>query len=371
MFDLSRLRPRSLQARLAACLFYLFGSSAAPAQQAGWQVKGRLMGGAKDAAGIDLKKSKDVSGIACTTEAGFPRICLIVDDESPGAQIVIVKDGEIIAGDFIPLVTDVVTDRKGLAKVAELDAEAVAYSEGAFYVTGSHGRPRKTDDGSPASNAKAAVTRRLFRIVLPAGAVDPSTGRLTGAPIVTASGGLETMLRSEGALNTAFDAALATSGLGVEGLAVAGGELHVGLRSPVLDGRAVILSAPLDLAFGGGSLGKARIQTVDLGTDRAGGVRGIRDLVAYKDGFLIIAGPMLDPPDETYVIQKGDYAIYRLAGHAATRLLDLDGYAVDGENKVKPEALLPLDEADGTLRALILFDGPTNGAGRTIRIPLR
>lgn len=373
MFDFSQLKPGRLQARLAAAVLSLVGSGAAPAQQTEWQVKGRLMGGAKNAAGTEFKKSTDVSGIACTTETGFPRICLIVDDESPGAQIVIMKDGEMIAGDFIQLIAEVHTAKDGQEKLAELDAEAVAYSEGAFYVTGSHGRPRKTDDGLSSSSAKAAMTRRLFRIVLPTGSVDLSTGKLSGAPIVTASSELEKLFESDAALTASFDAALAKSGLGVEGLAVTGNELHIGLRSPVLDGCAVMVTAPLDLVFSPSSSSscKSRIQSVDLGRDTTGGVRGIRDLVAYKDGFLIIAGPMLDPDEKAYVIQKGDYTIYRQVGNATTKLLDLDGYVIDREIKVKPEALLPLDEKDGTLRALILFDGPMNGAGRTVAIPLK
>lgn len=344
------------------------------AQDKVWAVKGKLLGKPTDKTGLDMKKSKDVSGIACATESGFPRVCLIADDESQGAQIVILNDGGMIAGDFIRLVTDVYTDKHDEVKAAELDAEAVAYSDGAFYVTGSHGRPRKTDDGSAASDAKAAVTRRLFRIVIPAGAVDPATGRLAAAPTVTASTELERLFQNDGALSASFDAALAESGLGVEGLAVAEKTLHVGLRSPVPDGRAVILSAPLDLIFPsgpGGGAGKAGIQTIDLGRDKTGGVRGIRDLVAYKGGFLLIAGPMLDPKPDTYLIQTGDYAIYRHLGNVTTKLLDLDGYVIDGENKVKPEALLPLDETNGVLRALVLFDGPAEGSGRTIRIPLQ
>jgi len=61
-----------------------------------WKVHNKLLGKPKDAAGLESKKSEDVSGIACAA-SGFPRLCLIVDDETQGAQIVIVNDGDLIA----------------------------------------------------------------------------------------------------------------------------------------------------------------------------------------------------------------------------------------------------------------------------------
>ena len=360
-----------LYLRFAACLIALVASAtlvgSVLAQSPPWPVKGKLIGGARDT-GTDLKKSEDVSGIACASDTGFPRLCLIVDDESQGAQIVILKDGEILAGDYIRLITDVYED-KGRQKAAELDAEAVAYADGTFYVTGSHGRPRNTDDATAAADGKAAATRRIFQIKFPDGSIDLATGRLRGSPTILPSTKLATLLGTS--LNTAFDAALKANGLTIEGLAVTERTLHVGMRGPVLpDGRdknrdkAAILSMPLDSIFGEGS-GQPTIVLLDLAKD-SGEVRGIRDLVAYKGGFLIIAGPVLDPANGDAPIQAGDYAIYRHIAGQTTKLLDLPGYGA----KVKPEALLPLDEANGTMRALLLFDGPDEGGGRTVTFKL-
>jgi hypothetical protein len=61
-----------------------------------WPVRGKLQG-------KNGKKSKDVSGIACATAHGFPRACLVIDDNMQEAQFVTVKDGEIVAGDVVPL----------------------------------------------------------------------------------------------------------------------------------------------------------------------------------------------------------------------------------------------------------------------------
>ena len=52
------------------------------------------------------KVAEDLSGIACTTESGFPRTCLLIDDEQQSAQVVTLSEGEITAGRLIPLIDD-------------------------------------------------------------------------------------------------------------------------------------------------------------------------------------------------------------------------------------------------------------------------
>ena len=92
-----------------------------------WQINGTLFGEGS-------KTSKNLSGIACRKGKGFPRECLVIDDELQSAQFVKLKDGEINAGDRVELTT-------GL----ELDGEGIAYSDGFYYVIGSHGYPRRPD----------------------------------------------------------------------------------------------------------------------------------------------------------------------------------------------------------------------------------
>jgi hypothetical protein len=50
--------------------------------------------------------SKDVSGIACAVQRGFPRGCLVIDDNLQATQFVKVEDGEIQVGDMMPLIDD-------------------------------------------------------------------------------------------------------------------------------------------------------------------------------------------------------------------------------------------------------------------------
>src|SRR4051812_28512935 len=66
-----------------------------------WKVKEKIFGESKKVGSVkdddDAKKSEDVSGLACAG-TGFPRLCLVVDDESQGAQVVILEDGELKVG---------------------------------------------------------------------------------------------------------------------------------------------------------------------------------------------------------------------------------------------------------------------------------
>src|SRR5262245_60984331 len=118
----------SLLGLLMACSLAASASlieSAAFAKECeGWNVDRKLLGKQKDP-DSEPKKSKNVSGVACATGSGFPRICLIVDDETQGTQAVVVDDGEMTAGQFIRLIYD---SHDG--ELVELDAEGVAYSDG-------------------------------------------------------------------------------------------------------------------------------------------------------------------------------------------------------------------------------------------------
>src|SRR3954447_10110205 len=83
-----------------------------------WPVEKRLLG-------EDGKKSKDVSGIACTKADGFPRSCLVIDDNIQDAQFIELTDGKLVAGSWVNLIKNTFND-----KALELDGEGVAFSNG-------------------------------------------------------------------------------------------------------------------------------------------------------------------------------------------------------------------------------------------------
>jgi Protein of unknown function (DUF3616) len=320
-----------------------------------WKVNHKLIGKPREITNENdpNHKSKDVSGIACASEAGFPRICLVADDESQGAQIVVLKVGELEAGDFIRLIYNF---HKG--ESLELDAEGVAFANGFFYVIGSHGRPRHEDDETKEAKnkAKAQASRQLFRIGFDLREVD-GDGRLAGAAQITPSTALPALIKEQPELASSFDRALDDNGLTIEGVAVRDDRLYAGMRGPLMeDGSAAILSAPLAALFDGQEAG-AQLHRVDL--DR----RGVRDLVAFETGFLVLAGPENDPEDGK--VDDGDYAVYWWDGHAPVKKL---GALESFGKKVKPEALVPLERTDHKLHVLLFFDGPEEGEPRQVKI---
>jgi hypothetical protein len=332
--------------------------SAALAQVAPWPVKGKLIG-------KDGDKSEDVSGMACTTTSGFPRLCLVIDDEVQAAQIVILNEGGLIAGDTIALIDD-----KFEGKALELDGEAVAFADGFFYVVGSHGHPRDADHKLDPVRDKAKIAAnikagsKVVRIKLDPATVD-AEGKLKAdaKPEITVSDKLRPKLQEWRSLEPHVDQRLDENGLTIEGAAVKNERLYVGMRGPLLNGDrdvAPVYSASLFSLFEGGH---ADPHVVDLRLGEAG--RGIRDLVAIDKGFLVLAGPGTEA--------EGDYTVFFWDGEsAATESLGtLPKFTDDKGRQVRPEGLLPLDSGKDGLRLLVLFDRGKEGEPRplTVRNP--
>lgn len=340
----------------AAMLAAASGGHALGQNAAAWPVRGKLIGKPDNNNPGDFKKAKDLSGIACDQPEGFPRRCVVIDDETQGAQLVILNDGGLAAGGAIPLLQDAFGGRP-----IEADGEGVAFADGYFYVIGSHGHPRDKDHqldpiGDAAEiAAKIGASSRLFRI-----RIDPATvtaeGALTAPPEVTPSVELKKFLKAEPALAPFIDRRLDEDGLTVEGVAIIAGRLFAGIRSPLLeDEQAAVFSVVLDSLFSGAAP-DPRLSLLGLGPGR-----GVRDLTADGANLLVLAGPSLS--------EDVPYAIFRWDGSAAPSLLaELPGFPGDDGELLKPEAILPLDRGGQGLRVLILFDGAVAGAPRAMRI---
>lgn len=348
--------------RSLACLLLASLSTPVIAEDA-WKVEGELRGKPKKNRPAEFKSSKDVSGIACDSGKTLPRLCLVADDETQGVQVVLLKKRKLVAGGFIKL-----TNAQYDGKPVELDAEGVAFEAGRFYVIGSHGRARHEESSAEEdeNNAKAAASRQLFRITLPASAVDLKTGKIVDKPDIKSSSALVTVLSGLDQIKEFYDQPLTNNGLTIEGLAVRDQRLFIGMRGPVLGADAIVLSMDESAAFDG-RRPEPTLHRLALDTDTSGKPRGVRDLARYRDGFLVLAGPVNDPPEGTR-IRTGDYSIYFWDGNSRTdRRVDLESYGV----KTKPEALLPLDGDADRVRVLLMFDGPENGSPISLEINLK
>ena len=312
-----------------------------------WKVNGDLIG-KKD------KVAEDLSGIACTTDSGFPRTCLLIDDEQQSAQVVTLSDGEITAGRLIPLIDD-----RFDGNPVELDGEGVAFADNFFYVIGSHGRPRHdkdaTDQAKEAARVAAglAACSKLIRLKF-----NPATGEITHEPAVPPSSALAKLIAAEALFAPSEGKTLEDGGVTVEGVAVGGQRLFAGFRGPVIENkRAVILSAALGHFFDG-KPAEVTLHLLPLGPGR-----GVRDLAAFDKGILILAGPMQDV--------GGTYSVYWWDGasNSAKLLVDLPDFFSEKGKQWKPEALLPLDRDTSGVRVLVLLDSAKEGKPRAVRVP--
>jgi len=306
-----------------------------------WRVQNRLLG-------KNGEKSENVSGIACSAPEGFPRTCIAIDDERQAGQLVTVDDGELTAGNSVPLI-----DNEHRGKALEFDGEGVAFAEGFFYVIGSHGHPRdkkkklKPGRDDAEINAKIKASSQIVRFRLGAGNAVTNLERTVK---------LRDALANEPALRPFLDRRLENNGVTIEGIAIRRGRLLAGLRGPTLDdGHAAILSVSLGALFANDSA-----QTT-LHRLRLGDGQGVRDLAPYGNGILLLSGPSADGP--------GRYAVHWWDGEGPGVHLLKELSAVVADPEHKPEAILPLDRGPSGLRILILFDGAKEGGPIVLDIP--
>jgi hypothetical protein len=296
----------------------------------------------KDASGDELKDQQrmNLSGAACVPTTPKFTSCLIANDEKKYAQVFSI-DGHTL------------TPRK-LIRLSNADkdpdSEGVAYDEGFFYVTGSHGRSRKKDNDNDSSYA-------VFRFP-----VDPTTGIPKFEPSekevigVEPSPRLREEIREGDHIKAFFNKPLADGGVNIEGIAVKSGRMHLGLRGPSQNGNAFVLSVDAKAVFTKDAALKRKVTPLALGQNT-----GIRDLAALNDGILILAGPTRE--------EIVPYAVWFWDGVADTAkplgTLDLSGV----DKSAKAEILLPLEQDSSNVRVLVMFDGLENGGAMSFKIP--
>ena len=204
----------------------------------------------------------------------------------------------------------------GTAADKESDLEGAAAIGSRIYWISSHGRNK---NGKPRPERQ-----RFFATEVDAGTVPPSL-RPVGSPY---SGLLEALLSAQGLkpykLGDATQRAPeAAGGFNIEGLAAtADGRLLIGLRNPLVAGRALLV--PLDNPEAVVSGKAARIgapMLLDLGG------RGIRSIERVGPALFIVAGA----PDD-----RADFALYRWSGKAAEAPTLVHGMDF---GSLRPEAL--------------------------------
>jgi hypothetical protein len=149
------------------------------------------------------------------------------------------------------------------------------------------------------------------------------------------------------------------NGLDVEGLAVSGKRLFVGLRGPVLRGWAVLLELSVNTSDG------SQLVLENVGTDRPyrkhfldlGGL-GVRELCFHGSDLLVLAAPTmtLDGPTRLYRWKDALNASNESLVRADKLLVELEVQSGTGTDRAEGVAIVP--HAEPPSQVLILYDSP-------------
>jgi len=278
----------------------------------------------------------NLSGIACLSGKN----CLVGADEGRAVQFVelsrparTLKVGKTVS--LLPL-------------GKEIDIEAIAAEDDSYYIIGSHGISKKQGE-------QQANRFRIFRLK-----VDRVTGTPARVDVATLSG----ILRSDPVLGERFQMPLQQNGLNIEGLAVRDGRLFVGFRNPNLDGYAFVMEIAAADVFESKTKPQYVLHKLPLGKGL-----GIREIVAAKTGFLIIAGNAGSEPSEKFTESQN----YEEDREFSLVFWDGKGSEVRRIGPIpdtpgKAEAMTILEESANEITVLILFDGPKGGRPTVYRI---
>lgn len=265
--------------------------------------------------------------------------------------------------------------------MGEMDIEGMAIDDGYLWITGSHSLKR--DKPEPSENTVSEALdeltdidrdpNRWFLGRLPLEAdedgrhqardcVDSSDGpkRPAALPMDEDGGNaLSRALADDVHLGPFLAIPSKENGLDVEGIAVRGDRVFLGLRGPVLRGWAVVLELRVKTT----KKGRLKLRKLD-GEHRyrkhflpLDGL-GIRDLLFDGDDLLLLAGPTMD--------LDGPVRLYRwptpLSDDGATvtprSAAELVGELPHGDGHDHAEALCPVAGPDGD-QLLVLYDSPT------------
>ncbi|MGH9940095.1 MAG: DUF3616 domain-containing protein [Blastocatellia bacterium] len=277
--------------------------------------------------------------------------------------------------DYLPLPAPPLVDPAGKVKVEEADIEGLDYKDGYLWLVGSHSLKRKQVDENDSIEENF---KRLAKV-----STDGNRFLLARIPLVE-SGGTYTLEKETddhnqkrtaallrcSAEGSALTEALAAdvhlkdflaipgkdNGFDIEGLAVVGSRVFVGLRGPVLRGWAVVLE--LEPVVESGNPSALTLKEINQGTPQQptyrkhfldlGGL-GIRDLYAQGSDLLILAGPTMD--------LDGPVSIFRWSGGAQPERESIVGR--DVVSKVKD---IPYGQGKDHAEGMTLFSNDTQGA---------
>ncbi len=259
----------------------------------------------------------------------------------------------------------------------EMDIEGLAVDDGWLWIVGSHALKR--DKPEPGDDPQTALDR-LARIQR-----DPNRAFLGRVPLVddeAAPGHLRPAIRSgtrfaqsiklhedrsrlkqwldrDPRLRPFLSIPSKENGFDIEGLAVRGTRVWLGLRGPVLRGHAVVIELDMKVT------GQGHLKARQLHGERrfrlhllpAGGL-GVRDLALDGDDLCLLMGPTLSTDGEALVVRWHGATTHDEPGVVPAERLTIEGALPYRAGEDQPEGLCRWPEG-GPGAYLVIYDGPS------------
>lgn len=257
----------------------------------------------------------------------------------------------------------------------EIDIEGLCVAGDLLWICGSHSRNRKAPKNLKGSQdrdidddlARLADNSRPKRRCL-LGCVrlssdhtkiaSPKDGSALCLPFGKGGNTLTRHLAADDHIGPFVELPDKENGLDIEGLAVKGERIFLGLRGPVIGGYAIILEVAVREAKGAltlrkiGSDGKPyRKHFVNLGG------LGIRDLAVEDDGLLILAGPTMSVPGPWSVMHWPEAFAYEGEGVLNMSMFK-PGITIRQRAGDHPEGITAFEDASGKRGWLVVYDRP-------------
>ncbi len=323
----------------------------------------------------------DVSAIACVSET----LCIAASDETRFAEVVrLDREDFTMSPERYVYLEDTEISKMGNDKksVKELDIEAAAAVGNTVVLIGSHGRSRNgstqaarfgvytfslseatLDDWSAKRSPDDAERLRSKGVKRLGGDTDPLSDGMIAQLLAQVEMGKSMPLTN------AWDHCLQQNGFNIEGLAISGSRIFIGMRGPIQHSRVFVLSAELN-AFLKDEVKGAMVHEIPVMNGS-----GIRAIEPLDDGFLVLTGTsQVDKAikgecSEAEIQEAVQPALYFWGGKQDPDTVA--PLALFTKKTLKPEGLklLRRDREKSEIELLVFFDGETSGAPVSYRIP--
>lgn len=271
------------------------------------------------------------------------------------------KHEQFLLSKFITLPVPPSAGNNGKLKFKEADIEGLDYKDGYLWLVGSHSaRRKKSEKGDPETNEERLIKLSDVksdgnRFILARIPLEKQGETFVLKDSVEQNGKIRKAaqlkdgivaneiikLRNDKHLEMFFDVPSKDNGFDIEGLAVAGDKIFIGLRGPVLRGWAVILELALDEKVDHSS-SVLIVKGYKKHVLPLGGL-GIRDLCVQDSDLLILAGPTMD--------LDGPVTIYRWIGGVNAG----NESVVFNENTLKKVMDIPFGKDEDHAEGITLF----------------